>query len=165
MLFQLRKSFLPLLYILLCLLALPACQPNNDLDDHIPNVDLELVPHFNQFKKEAQARGFNIDFIATGVSATIGQAHDHKVGLCYPNSKHIVIDANFWNTASHYSRELIVFHELGHCLLGRNHRDDADANHRCNSIMRSGDTSCFDNYTETTRAHYIDELFTIRNED
>jgi len=56
-------------------------------------------------------------------------------------------------------KELIVFHELGHCFLQRGHREDALPNGACVSIMRSGIEDCLDNYTSETRSFYIDELF------
>ncbi len=56
-------------------------------------------------------------------------------------------------------REFVVFHELGHCDLGRDHRDEAFDNGVCVSIMRSGLGDCRDYYHPRTREGYLDELF------
>ncbi|MEL6124666.1 MAG: hypothetical protein AAFR14_13205, partial [Bacteroidota bacterium] len=62
-------------------------------------------------------------------------------------------------------REYIIFHELGHCVLFRDHVDACFANNTWTSIMRSGHGSCFDNYTSRTRPYYIDELFSSLSPD
>ena len=54
---------------------------------------------------------------------------------------------------------MIFFHELGHCVLFRGHREDVNQNGSCVSIMRSGIEECWDNYRSTTREIYLDELF------
>jgi hypothetical protein len=54
---------------------------------------------------------------------------------------------------------MVVFHELGHCYLGRGHSEETHPNGVCKSIMRSGNGGCFDNYNSTTREAYLDELF------
>ena len=41
----------------------------------------------------------------------------------YMGSKKIVIDASFWDRITEDSREQLIFHELGHCVLGLDHID------------------------------------------
>jgi len=48
---------------------------------------------------------------------------------------------------------------LGHCVLNREHLDDADNQGNCVSIMTSGTGSCHINYTIATRKNLLDELF------
>jgi hypothetical protein len=38
----------------------------------------------------------------------------------------IAVNQSWWKSADDTQRELLIFHELGHCLLGRDHRDGTD---------------------------------------
>lgn len=44
------------------------------------------------------------------------------VGVCFRGQGKILIDRKFWDKhPSHLMREMVVAHELGHCLLERDH--------------------------------------------
>lgn len=47
------------------------------------------------------------------------------VGLCNRliTPANIVFDDKWWNDATFFQREQLVFHELGHCVLNRGHKD------------------------------------------
>jgi len=128
-----------------------------------PNVAEELWDYFAQFEEEAAQRGESIDLRSLGLTATIEELHPEDVaGVCNYSSRnpnHIGIDETFWNRAADNWREMVVFHELGHCVLARGHREDAFSNGLCVSIMRSGVEDCRDAYRNSTRAYYLDELF------
>ena len=122
-----------------------------------------LIPHFETFQAEASERGYIINYINSGISAEMETLNQGSVaGVCSTNNRglrHITIDQSFWNRAGHFSREMIVFHELGHCILGRGHKEDAFENGVCKSIMRSGNGGCYDAYRANTREYFLDELF------
>ncbi len=149
------------------LITLVACGKNNEiqLSKEYQGVDAELWSYFEAFEKEAAERGVTIDLAAAGITGTIETIHAHgTVGLCnhrldQPN--HIIIDLNFWASASDNSKEMIIFHELGHCYLERGHRDDKNSDGTCASIMRSGRGGCIDFYTKSNKAEYLDELYTM----
>ena len=133
-----------------------------------PGVDERLWPYFERFEEEGQLRNTPIDLRAarvTGQIEEIAQDADNSgqvLGQCNyrRNSQHqVTIDENFWNRASDRGREFVVFHELGHCFLLRDHLETAFANGACTSIMRSGTGACRDNYTSFTRDTYLEELF------
>lgn len=47
------------------------------------------------------------------------------VGVCITYStgnREVLIDKTFWDKASDSGREQLIFHELGHCVLGRGHQ-------------------------------------------
>lgn len=48
------------------------------------------------------------------------------VGLCVheDGGPTVYLSGDFWSTASDAQRWVLVFHELGHCALNREHRDD-----------------------------------------
>ena len=131
-----------------------------------PGVNAELWPYFERFETEATLRGFSIDLREANITGDIDAlSEDGVAGVCsyhfrLPNE--VTIDRDFWRNARDLSKEFVVFHELGHCNLGRNHRESSYTNGACRSIMRSGTGDCLDNYTSRTRAAYLNELFDER---
>jgi len=55
------------------------------------------------------------------------EEHGRAVGLCYPYpwQPKIVIDTEWWNKwyRADSEREQLMFHELGHCILNREHTE------------------------------------------
>ncbi|MEM6724425.1 MAG: hypothetical protein AAF598_10335 [Bacteroidota bacterium] len=165
-----------LLSFLLLFTLLNACQeqevlPNEEVNNPIPtpvgssypNVDERLWPFYSQFEQEAAVRGLFIDLAEAEIEGQIAEIHEDGVaGQCAYSSAApnlVTVDEGFWSEANDLFREFIIYHELGHCVLDRGHREDADGNGTCVSIMRSGLEDCRDGYTSDTREQYIDELF------
>lgn len=130
-----------------------------------PEVDEALWPYFEAFELEAAERGVEVDLRESGIAGEITPIdEEHVAGQCsyIPNilsSGNVTVDSEFWENSSPLFKEFIVFHELGHCFLKRDHREDATAQGVCVSLMRSGLGNCQDNYNSQTRGVYIDELF------
>ncbi|NRB51143.1 MAG: hypothetical protein HRU41_25960 [Saprospiraceae bacterium] len=126
-------------------------------------VDEALQPYFERFDQEARARGLDFSVEMEELEADIiGIERDGVLGQCHyseqaPNI--VEVDDEFWARASDLEKEYVVFHELGHCVLGRNHNDDRNADGTCSSIMQSGLTSCRVAYGPANRALFLDELF------
>lgn len=127
-------------------------------------VDAPLQPYFDSFEAEAAQRGVTIDLEALRVSGDVRLIGTiNVIGQCVHTEKEpntIIVDVVYWNSAEHLEKEFLIFHELGHCALNRDHIDDSDANGDCISIMTSGTGLCHINYTEATRSALLDELFT-----
>ena len=147
-------------------LFLQACKKDTVAEPAVkeyPGVDTALWKYFERFEQEGERRGFEIDLISRGISATIEPiAQEHVGGLCnyFSNdANELVIDDYIWENTSELQKELIIFHELGHCYLFRDHRDDAYDDGFCKSLMRSGTNDCVDHYNSTTRSLYLGELF------
>ena len=128
-----------------------------------PGVDPALWSHFSNFEAEAAARGLDIDLYLANITGEISEIdEEHVAGQCTyssaaPNA--VTIDKTFWDQSNVLYREFVVFHELGHCFLGRGHEEGINVDGSCSSIMRSGVEDCRDNYWTTTRKVYLDELF------
>ena len=164
-----------LLFLLFVLLFATSCQRDEIVDlapaveepevRRFPNVDERLWPYFERFEEEAANRGMDVDLVRARITGDIRNLdEEHVAGQCttFGNSfrpGRVTVDLEFWNRAGDLFKEFIVFHELGHCFLDRGHREDAFANGRCKSIMRSGTLDCRDNYNPTTRSLYLVELF------
>lgn len=150
----------------------PVEEPGEEVpvfNNSYPNVDEALWVYFQRFEEEGRARGIDVDLVAERITGAIEALGEEDVaGQCTYAShapNHVTIDLSFWNRASDWLREFVVFHELGHCELGRDHREAVFANGTCRSIMRSGLEDCRDNYTTATRNSYLDELFDPRFQD
>lgn len=149
------------------LIVLTSCGKNIDLEvsKEYQGVAPQLWTYFAKFEKEAASRGVDVDLTAAGITGFIEKIHAKgTVGLCnhrldQPNQ--VIIDLEFWNTASENSKELIIFHELGHCYLERGHKDEAKNDGTCSSIMRSGKGSCIDFYNNSNKKGYLNELYTL----
>ena len=128
-----------------------------------PGVDESLWPYFERFEKEGRRRGVTIDLRSARISGQLQEIdQDRVLGQCnYQRNNHnrVTVDESFWNNTSDQGREFVVFHELGHCFLLRDHLETTSLNGACTSIMRSGTGRCRDNYNRFTRETYLAELF------
>ncbi len=146
------------LKILIVFTLCVSCSKDLDIE-----IDAELIPFFETFENEALERGIVINLEDEGVSGIIDVISDNTtVGQCQTSeagNRRIVIDQNYWQGYDNSEKEFIVFHELGHCALGRTHDDTSDNGRICSSIMHSGTTGCRNDYGDDTREEYLDELF------
>jgi hypothetical protein len=121
--------------VLISLLSLAACAPA-----HQPqlSVDPGLLPYLSQFQADAVAtRGAPVaasDLIArfatdAEVSAALG-GEPNVNGACVQGPGQtptvLISSSSFAAFATEAQRQALVYHELGHCLLGRAH-DEATA--------------------------------------
>ncbi|MEP7196310.1 MAG: hypothetical protein ABI851_07295 [Saprospiraceae bacterium] len=140
------------LTILICL----SC--NKDL---VYNVDDVFVEYLNNFQSEANLRGQDYSEKLKKINVQLTTLTQNISGQCMKsgNVHSILIDHLIWNEYDHYSKEALLFHELGHCVLNRMHLDDKSINGNCNSLMRSSSSVCFMSYNELSREKYLNELF------
>jgi hypothetical protein len=147
----------PLLFFILSITACSYIE-----EDFTPDTE-SLNYYLEQFEFEAAQRGFKIDLDELELSTSISEIDkDGVAGTCHYSSatpNRVVIDKSFWEKSSSMLREMVVFHELGHCVLGRGHRESMDSNGACISIMQSGLGQCQLLYNEVNRLHYVNELF------
>lgn len=83
----------------------------------------KIDPAFNKYVNSFEST-YN-----TKVKVDIGFAiqPEPRVGVCYTQNgvgKLINIDPVYWNQLDEDGRELLMYHEFGHCVLGRSHRSD-----------------------------------------
>ena len=149
-------------FILIIIGSMSSCIPE---PKEAINLNDALHPYFETFADEAELRGFTFDWEEARIEGYISDLSVSGVlGQCVHDNldpDRVIIDQDFWNEASSSDKEFIVFHELGHCYLNRNHTDEIDDNGLCISIMNSGSLRCRANYTSNTREAYLDELFDL----
>ena len=165
------SRFAQLIWCAFLLVGLGACTEDEELLVEVvpeapvgyPGVDESLWPYFDRFEEEGQRRGVAVDLRSARISGQLQEiAKERVLGQCnYQRNNHnrVTVDESFWESGTDRGREFVVFHELGHCFLLRDHLETAAADGACASIMRSGTGRCRDNYNRFTRETYLAELF------
>ncbi len=140
------------------LLVLTACVKDKEEEVF---VNEEFDYYFQRFETAAAERGLELDI--EDLTAHISIIQEANVaGVCETaetGERTIRVDNVYWNNADEWEREFVIFHELGHCVLGRGHTDTQDTNGDCVSIMQSGLSGCRMPYNAQNREEYLDELF------
>lgn len=123
----------------------------------------DLIAYFETFEAEGKLRGLDIDLSDEEINGFMQTINEGGIiGQCRSSDtdgKSIVIDKNGWTQLSSSEKEFIVFHELGHCYLDRDHDDSKNRDGTCRSLMHSSTSACRNIYNPNTRETYLDELF------
>jgi hypothetical protein len=143
------------------LIATLSCQKQT-LEPTVYQIDKDLQPYVTSFAEEAKKRGIEI-------------TSENLCGKCTKQpsegQRTIKIKKDFlcWKGVPNQNKEALVFHELGHCLLGRVHRDDLLPNKADASLMNSNSYGPYqpciyaidgnDCNRTPRRTYYVDELF------
>ncbi len=113
------------------------------------------------FHNECSKRGLGVDVSPNSLQVGFGRIKS-KAGSCKPNSypKTITIDSVMWRALSAQQKEMLVYHELAHCLVNLKHDNDILQFGECKSWMREDDSKCTINMVNKEwREYYINELF------
>lgn len=134
-------------------------------------IDDKGQPFVDLFLEEANKRGIEIPMDNLVLELTAFEDDEAAVAcgrsfgaLNNQQQNYIRIDTlcMAWQYNS-FSREILIFHELGHTHLLRPHINETLPNGDFKSIMKGGDWNILDFYVEdqTKRQYYLDELFDI----
>lgn len=120
-------------------------------------IEKEFIPYVLSFEKYSgkQVEAIRIRFANLDYMPKV-------TGICYRTKfklgiSTIKIDSYYWEKATDNEKEMLIWHELGHCVLNKDHNNSI-GNRGCPiSIMYfSGFPEfCYVNY----KRHYIKELF------
>ena len=146
------------------ILFVSSCSKSHDY-----KVDSAFSDYLQRFENEAATRGHVFNPSKDGLIIEFGDLTDSAAGLThYETPVRIQIDRTYWNAISKTAgadmmKEDLLFHELGHALLGRKHLNTTLENGDWKSIMCGGDKvnnrSWNINYRGERRKYYLDELF------
>ena len=133
------------------------------------NVDSAFTDYLQRFETEGASRGHTFDPQANGLIIEFGNLANNDAGLThYEHPIRIQIDRKYWTAISNSAgadlmKEDLIFHELGHGLLNRDHLNTTLENGDWKSMMCGGtmvnNRSWNINYRGIRRKYYIDELF------
>lgn len=146
----------------LVFLLLVKLLPHRYSSEERPYVDPRIVDKVESFEETSlKYTGHTVTVSATIYSVTY--LSDHVLGMCIPVANMILINRNYWEHADYLEREQLLFHELGHCELGRwEHEDDLYFRTRSGKICS---TSVMTPYVLSERCYfelhdyYMAELF------
>lgn len=89
---------------------------------------------------------------------TFAKVGPNVVGVCYWSGewRYVAIKKSYWDAASSFQRTVLIYHELGHCLLNREHNSTLLEGKCPSSFMHPSivDVGC-----EGFNQVYINELF------
>lgn len=135
----------------------------------VSRISQDVKPFLLDFLNEARSRNVEIDTTNFEV-VLVERFDDGFYGACglgffdYQgtgiNRIEILDDEDCWKGRSDLEKENLVFHEIGHAVLGRFHTEEFLPNGAHKSIMCGGCNN-FSVYEESTlfkRAYYLDEL-------
>jgi hypothetical protein len=147
-------------------LAVIATGCNRD-SDHTPTVQIhaDAAQYVSRFVTEAAAHGRNVvisDLILEfgSVDGAPGDANSGARGVCniaYGQTPVITLSRDAWDRSSDAEREELVFHELGHCILGLTHVGGINADGIPASVMNP--TEIHGAIYKQFRAYYMKGLF------
>ena len=147
-----------------CFLVFTSCKDSKEY-----RVDSSFSDYLHRFETEAASRGRTFDPQSSGLIIEFANLKDNTAGLThYEKPIRIEIDQTYWNDISKSAgadlmKEDLIFHELGHGLLKREHLNTTLENGDWKSIMCGGDKvnnrSWNINYRGERRKYYVDELF------
>lgn len=125
--------------VVICMMLIVSCSEDPEIEYF---VDPSLQEYFDRFVMEGAERNITVDLVAEHISGYLKIiTTEDVVGQCVHQEDkpdQVIVDRNYWMHATDLQREFVVFHELGHCYLNREHLEDADTQGNCISIMASG---------------------------
>lgn len=148
----------PLILILLSSLLLACGKETTPLPREILLELAEIRDKFSVYYGEDVTSFVNIFFVPLNYP-TVGQCYYGLRGHAFIN-----LDPDYWNKVSKVKKEILLFHEYGHCILlqveHRNGNIEFNGNRVPASIMNAYllDETVYSTYHE----YYIQELFKIQ---
>jgi len=152
-----------LLYFIF-LLALSTCNKKENLQPQAI-IESDFKIYVDRFISEAASRGYKIN--DDQLSVIYSDTMNYYCGYGIFDTKQVLVSSvhgSCWQTQSDINREILMFHELGHALLARNHDASKLPNGDFKTMMCGGNAfvNLFTLYNEDTperRKYYLDELF------
>lgn len=161
----------------LCLF-LVACSDDAPINLPNPNfktvIDPALTPYTQTFLDHAANYGvsLNMNITVKFASRPLIPGQMNIVGVCWREtsaggslSARVEIAEDYWASSTELMRNHLIYHELGHCLLYRNHLTTTITQNSLETPVSLMFPNIFsigswENFVSTNWAFYLDELFT-----
>lgn len=91
----------------------------------------DMFEHYSQVYNNVQVADIRMEF---------GPEADNILGVCVIEDGYyvkIVINEKHWSSLKDYEKELVILHELGHCVMEKAHNDNKATDRKFESIMHS----------------------------
>lgn len=101
-------------------------QPKNDNPSPELSIDDEFIPFYNLFINKAQEQLGKELYVKRLVIVSRNIKQDPAdgtttLGICYYSDYRIEVDPRYWNDLGTTRQAILIAHELGHCVLRRDH--------------------------------------------
>ncbi len=125
------------------------------------HVDSEFTEYSEAFEAASVERGLSYKADVSIEFGDVGLEYSAVAGCKRPlvGGRHIVVDRVLWDRLESAEREVIIFHELGHCILNRSH-DDRKDNGQIVSLMYFAPVGVAPMFQREGKK-YLDELFGV----
>jgi hypothetical protein len=158
--------------LIVCVIILIGCSRENDFTP-VLDVPGEFQPYIDSFVAAASERGHKITInnLIIAYDSSISNAYCAYSNITTSRNnvqKIIYINPHIHCWQNNRQLETLLFHEMGHCILGREHDTSLLPNGDPKSIMIPGDVSLYapcvypidDSCNQLyKRDYYLDELF------
>lgn len=127
--------------------------------------DSAFATYVATFEQQGAQKTGNPDFRIGDIPINFGDTENpHFQGVCFEYSdgtKEIIIQKNWWDNVDQSYRESLLFHELGHCRLGREHDNTlVPSNDGDKKLSMMSAVIVNSNEYSANRDAYLTELFT-----
>jgi Zn-dependent peptidase ImmA (M78 family) len=128
-------------------------------------IDKEFIKYYKSFIYESNKRGHKLpsDRLNVKIIKTSGLEHNIEA-ICYISENKIFINKRKWDTLKESMKERLIYHELGHCVLGLKHDNSLDESWYPKTIMhKNGDTYASKSYKYINKRDiFLDRLFNYK---
>ena len=142
-------------YFLFLLILLVACDKKHD--DVTDDGDLWL--YANRFYDESAARGFHLDPSELTIRFVDESEISPYSGFGTVDPPLVRIVKTRWENFTPVQKEILMFHEIGHAVLRRQHTNEQLPNCDYKSMMMDGNQFIVYGEQSVKREYYVDELF------
>lgn len=145
--------------IIFTLIFLSSCiTPWQDLPYAGLGIDDEFHPYVQKFEQEWGHQVTNVDivFVAFLPGTTAAECFQ-TIGSAY--QRYVRVAKDKWTRYPPELKEILIFHELGHCSLNKKHNDYFDSSGRPLSIMNSDISDVLPWWYGDHKKYLIKELF------
>lgn len=153
-------SHWPHLVLIVVLTGCASQKDNFDISTQV-SIPATFKPFVSKFVSEGTDQGVPINILALNVEMADNLDTSTEMAVCIVYTPATIaptirVSSYYWNQLSQYGKEALLFHELGHCLLGRVHRADTNNGVPLSDMYAYflGDTLYLANYTQ-----YMYEMF------
>jgi len=145
-----------LLIIFVCVLLMISCE-----DDDKYSIAPDFTTYVDRFVSEANLRGITIN--TDKLDVHFGDLESDICGQGSPDPPKVRFNKTCWDNLPDVPKEILMFHELGHAILRRQHDQGVLPNGDYKSIMYPDPAVLYNEHTPEKRIYYLDELFNTLN--
>lgn len=128
------------------------------------SIEPDFEGYYLRFISEAEARQVTFEYEPSISFAKLAEGKSGKCTETFWGKKKVLIDPYQWRLLNENEKQFLIAHELGHCLLDREHDDSKLASGQCLSFMNTSSKEnkicTMDIYSSNWLTYYLDELFT-----